>query len=338
MAVAVEMDCVGLKALLVGQVLSLLLTCINWSSSMLARNGFHAPITQAFLMYGFSAVVYGAVLVYRRRRVHLPWHWYLGLAVVDVEATYLGLLAYRYTSITSVTLLYCTSIPCVLFLSWYFLRTRYGPNHFLGVAICVAGIVVAVLSDVHSSDRHATTTTTGTKILLGDALVVAAAMLCSSVIVSTEFVVKKVDQVEYLALFSFFGAVISGCQLTVMELEELGRVDWSFDTLALTMGFVGSTVAFISLGPWLLRLNGATMLNLSLLTSNMWAVVIQALGFHEAVHGLYFVALGLVAVGLLLYSSAGEPSHAAAKEASLESAPELKYTLIDPVEKESDVV
>lgn len=197
------MDWVGLKALLVGQILSLLMTCINWSSSMLARNGFHAPIAQAFLTYGFSALVYGSVLVYRRRPVHLAWHWYLVLAVVDVEASYLGLLSYRYTSITSITLLYCTMIPCVLFLSWQFLKTRYGPNHFLGVAICVAGVAVAILSDVHSKDRHATTTA-GTNILLGDALVVAAAMLCSSVAVSEEFVVKKVDQVWPSLQFSEF--------------------------------------------------------------------------------------------------------------------------------------
>lgn len=60
-------------------------------------------------------------------------------------------------------------------------------------------------------------------------------------------------------------------------------------------------------GAMLLQMNGATMLNLSLLTSDMWAVAVRALGFHESVDGLYFVAFALVAVGLLVYASGGEP-------------------------------
>ena len=33
------------------------------------------------------------------------------VAALDVEATYMNVLAYRYTSLTSVTLLDCTTIP-----------------------------------------------------------------------------------------------------------------------------------------------------------------------------------------------------------------------------------
>ena len=77
------------------------------------------------------------------------------------------------------------------------------------------------------------------------------------------------------------------------------------------------------------------MLSLSLLTSDMWAVAIRALRFHEMVDELYFVAFGLVAVGLLVYSSAGDPSRAGDEE--FLSAPDLeKYTLIpDHLERES---
>ena len=39
------------------------------------------------------------------------WPQCAGLALLDVEATYLVVLAYRFTSLTSVTLLDCTTIP-----------------------------------------------------------------------------------------------------------------------------------------------------------------------------------------------------------------------------------
>lgn len=43
-----------------------------------------------------------------------------------------------------------------------------------------------------------------------------------------------------------------------------------------------------------LRINGSTMFNLSLLTSDMWAVAVRALGFHESMDSIYFVAFGLI--------------------------------------------
>lgn len=61
--------------------------------------------------------------------------------------------AYQYTSITSIMLLDCWTIPCVLFLTWFFLKTQYRFKKLVGVLICVAGLVVVVFSDVHSADR-----------------------------------------------------------------------------------------------------------------------------------------------------------------------------------------
>lgn len=61
--------------------------------------------------------------------------------------------AYQYTSLTSVMLLDCWTIPSVIFLTWMFLKTRYRFRKFAGVGICVAGLVMVVFSDVHSKDR-----------------------------------------------------------------------------------------------------------------------------------------------------------------------------------------
>uniref|UniRef100_A0A0E0M3B0 Solute carrier family 35 member F1-like n=1 Tax=Oryza punctata TaxID=4537 RepID=A0A0E0M3B0_ORYPU len=47
---------------------------------------------------------------------------------------------------------------------------------------------------------------------------------------------------------------------------------------------------------------GATMLNLSLLTSDMWAVLIRIFAYHEKVDWMYFVAFAGTAAGLVIYS------------------------------------
>ena len=61
--------------------------------------------------------------------------------------------AYQYTSLTSVMLLDCWSIPSVMLLTWLFLKTKYRFKKITGVVVCVAGLVLVVFSDVHSGDR-----------------------------------------------------------------------------------------------------------------------------------------------------------------------------------------
>lgn len=297
---------IGLKSIAIGQLLSLLVTCTGLTSSLLVRHHINAPTAQSLLNYILLATVYGSVLLSRGKEIQIPWYWYLLLAFFDVEGTYLAVKAYQYTSITSVMLLDCWTIPCVMVLTWLFLKTRYGRSHFVGVGVCVAGLVTVIFSDVHARDRESNVS----NVLLGDALVVAASMLYAVSNVSEEFVVKKVDQVEYLAHIGFFGAIISACQLVVLELDEISSIHWNPGAVLPLLGFSLSCFSFASLVPWLLQMNGATMLNLSLLTSDMWAVTIRALGFHESVDGLYFVAFALVTVGLVVYASGGEHSGA----------------------------
>lgn len=324
----------GLKAIAVGQLLSLLVTCTGLTSSLLVRNGIDAPTAQSFLNYILLAIVYGSVLLYRGKEIQISWYWYLLLAFFDVEGNYLAVKAYQYTSITSVMLLDCWTIPCVLLLTWLILKTRYVQNHFIGVAICVGGLIMVIFSDVHAQDRSSG----GSNVLLGDLLVLAASMLYAVSNVSEEFVVKKVDQIEFLAHIGFFGAIISACQLVVLELDELAAIHWNARAVLPFLGFALSCFSFASIVPWLLQMNGSTMLNLSLLTSDMWAVAVRALGFRESVDSLYFVAFALVAVGLLVYAAGGEPKHSSDGAMMLAAPIGQTYKQIDQVEKPGDQV
>ena len=50
-------------------------------------------------------------------------------------------------------LLDCFTIPCVIIFTRFFLKTKYRVKKLTGAAICIAGIVVVIFSDVHASDR-----------------------------------------------------------------------------------------------------------------------------------------------------------------------------------------
>ncbi|XP_057499620.1 uncharacterized protein LOC130783875 [Actinidia eriantha] len=280
-----------------GQLLSLLITSTGFSSSELARKGINAPTSQSFLNYVLLALVYGGILLYRRKALQAKWYYYVLLGLVDVEANFLVVKAYQYTSITSVMLLDCWSIPSVIFLTWFFLKTKYRYRKFIGVGICVVGLVLVVFSDVHAQDRSG-----GSNPLKGDMLVIAGSTLYAISNVSEEFFVKTADRVELMAMLGFFGAIISACQISILERNELKSIHWSSGAVLPFVGFSMAMFLFYSGVPILLKISGSTMLNLSLLTSNMWTVLIRIFAYHEKVDWMYFIAFAAVAVGLVVYS------------------------------------
>ncbi|KAL7177010.1 hypothetical protein ACSBR2_030360 [Camellia fascicularis] len=263
-----------------GQFLSLLITSTGFSSSELARRGINAPTSQTFLNYVFLAIVYGGILLYRRQALKAKWYYYILRGLVDAEGNYLVVKAYQYTSLTSVMLLDCWSIPSVILLTWFFLKTKYRYRKFAGVAICVAGLVVIIFSDVHAKDQSG-----GSSPLKGDMLVILGSTLYAIRNVSEEFFVKSANRVELMAMLGIFGAIIK-VYLSVIPF----------------IGFAVAMFLFYSGVPLLLKICGSTMLNLSLLTSDMWTVLIRIFAYHEKVDWMYFVAFAAVAVGLVIYS------------------------------------
>ncbi|KAK9714223.1 hypothetical protein RND81_06G079900 [Saponaria officinalis] len=162
-----------LMAIVLGQFLSLIITSTGFTSSELARSGVNAPTSQSFLNYVLLGVVYGSVMLLKKRELKAKWYFYVILGLVDVEANFLVVKAYQYTSLTSVMLLDCWTIPCVIILTWLFLSTEYGWRKFMGVAVCVLGLVLVVFSDVHAQDRK----DRGSNPVKGDLLVIAGATL-----------------------------------------------------------------------------------------------------------------------------------------------------------------
>jgi solute carrier family 35 protein F1/2 len=74
------------------------------------------------------------------------WRYFL-MSIMDVYANYFTVLAFKFTTITSVTVFDALAIPSAMILSRCFLSRRYTWIHLLGVASCMTGIIVNVLQD-----------------------------------------------------------------------------------------------------------------------------------------------------------------------------------------------
>lgn len=95
-----------LVALVLGQLLSTLLCGTGVTSQLLfSRHSIAVPTTQAFINYALLALVYGIPMVVRKNFcavLRRDWWKYVFLGLVDVEANYLIILAYKYTNLTTI--------------------------------------------------------------------------------------------------------------------------------------------------------------------------------------------------------------------------------------------
>lgn len=151
---------------------------------------------------------------------------YFFIALADVEANYLVVHAYQYTTLTSVQLLDCFTIPVVLLLSWAILKVRYQIIHIVGVSICLMGIGCLVWADADENNEPAKNRLLGkflmhtssvksslSFVFTGDLMCMGGAFLYGLSNVAEEFVVKTTDCIEFLAMIGLFGSVINGVQL-----------------------------------------------------------------------------------------------------------------------------
>ncbi|CAO2824063.1 unnamed protein product [Amaranthus hypochondriacus] len=157
--------------LFLGQLVSFILSITSFSSSYLASRGVNAPITQSFFSYFGLASIYGTIMLFRRRKLLVPWYYYVVLAFVDLQGSYLVTKAFQFTSITSVTLLDCWTIPWVMVLTWFFIGTRYTVWQYIGATICIFGLGLVLLSDAGIGGGGG-----GSRPLLGDFLVIVGTM------------------------------------------------------------------------------------------------------------------------------------------------------------------
>ncbi|KAK3226808.1 hypothetical protein Dsin_006670 [Dipteronia sinensis] len=319
-------SCLSLQTLyllLLGQLVSLILASMSFTSSLIATLGVDAPITQTTFNYAFLALVYGAILLYRRQTLRVAWYWYLLLGFVDVQGNYLVNKAFQFSSLTSVTLLDCWTIAWAIILTWFFLGTRYSLWQLFGAAVCVLGLGLVLLSDAGIGGGG------GSRPLLGDMLVVVGTIFFALSNVGEEFFVKKKDRVEVISMIGVYGFLVSVIQLSILERKSVESIKWSTDIMLALAGYTLSSFLFYTTVPFVLKLGGATIFNLSMLTSDMWAVVIRIFFYRQQVDWLYYVAFAIVVIGLVIYSTTDKDPIPVPVPAHENGNSNVQYQLLD---------
>ncbi|XP_067888959.1 solute carrier family 35 member F2-like [Heterodontus francisci] len=301
-----------LKILLLGQGLSMLLCGTAISSQYLTADfAVNTPVLQGFINYLLLFLVYTGILAFRQGNDNLlqilktRWWKYLLLGLIDVEANYLVVKAYQYTTLTSVQLLDCFVIPVVMLLSWFILRSRYKAIHFVAVLICLLGVGIMVGADVLAAKNQGL----GDKKLLGDLLVLGSAILYGISNVCEEFVVKNFSREEFLGMLGLFATLCSGIQLGILEHNAIANINWNWQVVLLFTAFALCMFGWYSFLPVVIKLSNATSVNLAILTADLYSLFFGTFLFHYKFSTLYILAFVIITVGFILYNST--PSHLA---------------------------
>ena len=244
-------------------------------------------------------------------RIRTPWWYYFMLSILDVTPNYLTLLSLKHTSLTSSTLLGSLTAPSIMVSCHVLLGKVYRPAHFFGVAICLVGGVLNVYTDLLATKP---TTDSSEPIqhihsIYGDLLSVMAAMLYGLGDALGEFWCKHVDRKEYIGMLGLLGFFF--CAFLALFLEKDDIVDLFQDTenLGRSLGviavYVPALVLYYVTASVFLVSSDATLLNLSLQASNLWAISFSVVAFDEAPTPIFYMALTFVLSGVFVYELLG---------------------------------
>jgi solute carrier family 35 protein F1/2 len=270
-----------------------------------------------------------------------PWHRYLILAFLDVEGSVLTCMALKYSSIQSVALLDTLAIPAAMLSSYILLHKRYSAWHLLGASVCVAGASIMVLSDyenaVEVDPNNLTENGDGSSGLINDNepynqglpeageemeypdavfgdILASVGGICFGIRDTlAEDTLKVSSRTEYLGMIGLYGLMLSTVQIALFERELVWQL---FETsLCSPDATIGMFIAIVLIyaayyigTAQFLNVSEAALLNLNLLTSDLYAIMFSIIEEHTLPNQLCGLSMVLILTGVLVYESVPPPA------------------------------
>ncbi|KAJ1950965.1 hypothetical protein FBU59_000429 [Linderina macrospora] len=289
--------------LAIGQVLSLCITSTSVLSNKLANYlNVTIPNFQSFLVYLLLLIVYMPITLFRLGP-HKVWlnikqryYWYILLAAVDVEGNYFVVKAYSYTSLLSCMLLDTWTLPCVMIITYFLFKVRFRWTQILGVLLCLGGMGLQIKGDMDNGKNYS-----ASDAAKGDIFMLIGATCYALSNTTEEFIVKHRPQYETVAWLGFFGTIINGVQMAIIEHNRIKELKWTGEVVGYTLGFDAAMLVLYSIAPFLFRLSSATFYNLSILTSDFYGLIFAKYMFHDKITPIYAGAFVMIVSGLFVY-------------------------------------
>lgn len=268
--------------ILVGQVIAICIVSGGIFTQNISNHlGINIPIFQLSCLYlplNLYLVRWLADFIKDRQAKRIPIYIFLGCAIVDIHATLLIVFAFNYTSITSVMIIEDFTIPSAFLLSVFFLKIKYNRIHFFGLMFCIGGMSCSLINDVVIKENETDNSKSKGKLILGDMMALAGAFLYAfSNILQERYLKSNRDIFHYLGFLGLFGTIITLLEAYIFnEFSQLRLVRSHSDVVYLVenLVFFGLiNLVCYSLIPHFVQRSGATMLNISNVTTVIWSML-----------------------------------------------------------------
>eukprot|EP01025_Chloroclados_australasicus_P001012 TRINITY_DN10321_c0_g1_i5.p2 TRINITY_DN10321_c0_g1~~TRINITY_DN10321_c0_g1_i5.p2 ORF type:complete len:336 (+),score=6.23 TRINITY_DN10321_c0_g1_i5:209-1216(+) len=301
-----------LGAVVLGQFMSILLTITAVCSTLIAQSGANIPTTQALLSYILLTIV--ATILNTCKRVKIPLNqckYFAIISLFNIQGDYLIIKAYQYTNITNISLLSSFTVPCAMIFSYILLQQKFSTRQIIGGVISILGVSLLIIfnnyqqfNNNNNSDNNEQKQNYGSQ-LIGNLLVLISACLYALSNTLQEKLLKNIGIIDSLIMIGQFGTFWASLQAFVLERNQVIQIINNLNIIIQLGMFAFALTIFYLLTPSVLIWGGSTLLNLSLLTTQLWIAIMKVLffgGFSVYSGSVFCGSFVTIVIGMLIYS------------------------------------
>jgi solute carrier family 35 protein F1/2 len=206
----------------------------------------------------------------------------------------------------------------MFFSKMMFVSKVFGRHHWVGVLLCVIGGTLTVYMDASTSPVETNEAMDGgggggeeeessssSHSYIGDCFAIAAALMYGLGDCIAEYSVKHIDRHEYLGMLGLFGMFQTMLTFPWIEhdaIRDLATRKQPWQVAGLLLFYIATVLCYYEMEARFLMTSDATLLNLSMQSINLWAVVFTFTADRDSAPSiLFFVALILVVSGVFFY-------------------------------------
>ena len=219
-----------------------------------------------------------------------PWWTYFLVALCCLGGDVSGIFAYNYTSLASAMLLVTTVIFWVAPIAYFVFGRKINWKQFMAMILGITGVSMVMVAQGLAGSK-----------LKGNLLALTSAICYAFATILQEKLVKDDSIRLYLIRLSLSALPISLILCGSLEWKTIRDYKWEAKSISLTLGYSVLLSLYYMLSPIIMQYSNATVMNISMLTSNFYSLAIDIFFFGTHASWLYLVGFMCIPAAVSIF-------------------------------------